>query len=50
MLLNNQWVTEKIKEEIKKKIPEGKENGTITTQSFIIATIKAILKGKYKGL
>ena len=43
MLLNNQWVTEEIKEEIKKYL-ETKENESIMIQNLWNAA-KAVLRG-----
>ena len=45
MLLNNQWITEEIKEEIFKKLKIN-ENKTTTIQN-LWATEKAILRGKF---
>ena len=45
MLLNNQWITEEIKEEIKKH-QETNENETTTIWNLWDAT-KAILRGKF---
>ena len=44
MLLNNQWITEEIKEEIKKYL-EANDNEDITLQNLWDAA-KAILRGK----
>ena len=44
MLLNNQWVTEKIKEEIKKYL-ENHENENTMIQN-LLDTAKAVLRGK----
>ena len=45
MLLNNQWVTEEIKEEIKKYL-ETNENENTTIQNLWDAA-KAVLRGKF---
>ena len=45
MLLNNQWITEEIKEEIKKYL-ESNDNEDTTLQNLWDAT-KAILRGKF---
>ena len=45
MLLNKQWITEEIKEEIK-KYPEANDNKDTTLQNLWDAT-KAILRGKF---
>ena len=45
MLLNNQWVTEEIKEEIKKYL-ETNENKSTTIQN-LWDTAKAVLTGKF---
>ena len=45
MLLNNQWVNEEIKEEIKKYL-ETNENGNTTFQNLWDAA-KAVLRGKF---
>ena len=45
MLLNNQWITEEIKEEIKKYL-EANDNKDNTLQSLWGAA-KAILRGKF---
>ena len=45
MLLNNQWITEEIKEEIRKYL-ETNENENTTIQNLQDAT-KAILRGKF---
>ena len=45
MLLNNQWITEEIKEEIKRYI---KKNGSEdTTTQNLWDTAKAVLRGKF---
>ena len=44
MLLNNQWITEKIKEEIKKYL-EVNENETTMIQ-ILWDTAKTVLRGK----
>ena len=45
MLLNNQWITEEIKEEIKKYL-DGNDNKDTTLQNLWDAA-KAILRGKF---
>ena len=45
MLLNNQWITEEIKEEIKKYI-EANDNKETTLQNLWDAA-KAVLRGKF---
>ena len=45
MLLNNQWITEEIKEQIKKYL-EANENEDMTLQNLWDAA-KAILKGEF---
>ena len=45
MLLNNQWITEEIKEEIKKYL-EANDNEDMTLQNLWDAA-KAILRGKF---
>ena len=45
MLLNNEWVKNEIKEEIK-KFPETNENKLTTTQN-LCDTAKEVLKGKF---
>ena len=45
MLLNNQWITEEIKEEIKKYL-DTKENENTTLQNFWDIT-KAVLRRKF---
>ena len=48
MLLNNEWVNNKVKEEIKRYL-EANENEDTTTQN-LWDTGKAILKGKFIAL
>ena len=45
MLLNNHWLTEEIKEEIRKYL-ETNENGNTTFQN-LQDTAKAVLRGKF---
>ena len=45
MLLNNQWITEEIKEEIKKYL-ETNDNEKMTTQN-LWDTAKAVIGGKF---
>ena len=45
MLLKNQWINEKIKNEIK-KYPKANDNEDTTTQNLWDAT-KAVLRGKF---
>ena len=45
MLLNNQWITEEIKEEIRKYL-ETNENESTMIQN-LWNTAKAVLRGKY---
>ena len=45
MLLNNQWISEKVREEIIKYL-ETKENGNITVQN-LWDIAKAVLRGKF---
>ena len=45
MLLNNQWITEEIKEEIKKYL-ETNENKNMMIQN-LQDTAKAVLRGKF---
>uniref|UniRef100_A0A8C3WKZ3 Uncharacterized protein n=1 Tax=Catagonus wagneri TaxID=51154 RepID=A0A8C3WKZ3_9CETA len=45
MLLNNQWITEEIKEEIKKDL-EANDNKDMTLQN-LWDTAKAVLRGKF---
>ena len=46
MLLNNQWITEEIKEEIKKYL-ETNENESTMIQNLLWDTEKAVLRGKF---
>ena len=48
MLLNNQWITEEIKEEIK-KYPEPNDNKDMTLQNLQDAA-KAILRGNFRQI
>ena len=48
MLLNNQWITEEIKEEIKKHL-EANDNKNTTLQNLWNAA-KAVLRGKLIGI
>ena len=48
MLLNNQWITEEIKEEIK-KYPETNDNENTMIQN-LWDTSKAVLRGKFIGI
>ena len=48
MLLNNQWVIEEIKEEIKKYL-ETNENENITIQN-LWETAKVVLRGKFRAI
>ena len=48
MLLNNQWITEEIKEEIKKYL-EAKDNKDTILQNLWDAA-KAVLRGKFKAI
>ena len=45
MLLNNQWITEETKEEIKKYL--GTNENEITTIQNLWDTAKAVLRGKF---
>ena len=45
MLLNNQWITEEIKEEIKKNL-EANDSKDMTLQNLWDAA-KAVLRGKF---
>ena len=45
MLINNQWITEEIKEEIKKYV-EANDNKDMTLQNFCGAA-KAVLRGQF---
>ena len=45
MLLNNQWITEEVKEEIKKYL-EANDNKDMTLQNLWDAA-KAVLRGKF---
>ena len=44
MLLNNEWVKNEIKEEIKKLL---ETNEKVTTTQNICDTVKAVLRGKF---
>ena len=46
MLWNNKWITEEIKEEIKKKYIEANENENMMIQN-LWDTAKAVLRGKF---
>ena len=48
MLLNYQWITEEIKEEIKKYL-EGNDNKDMTLQNLWDAP-KAVLRGKFRAI
>ena len=49
ILLNNQWITEKIKEDIKQKYLETDENkSTMVHNLWDVA--KAILRGKFRAI
>ena len=48
MLLNNEWVNNEIKEEIKKYL-ETNENEHTTTQN-LWGTAKTLLRGKFRSL
>ena len=45
MLINNQWITEEIKEEIKKHLEENENKDTILQKLW--DGTKAILRGKF---
>ena len=45
MLLNNQWITKEIKEEIKKYL-QKKDNENMITQNLLDAA-KAVLRGNF---
>ena len=47
MLLNNQWITEEIEEEVKKYL-EKNENESMTIQNLRDAA-KAVLRGKFRA-
>ena len=48
MLLNNQWIIEEIKEEIKKYV-EANDNKDKTLQ-ILLDAVKAVLRGKFTAL
>ena len=48
MLSNNQWITEEIKEEIKKYL-ETNENESIMMQN-LWDTVKSVLRGKFRAI
>ena len=48
MLLNNQWITEEIKEEIKKYLAAN-DNKDTTLQNLLDAA-KAVLRGKFRSI
>ena len=45
MLLNNQWITEEIKEEIKKYLETNEEESTTIKNLWVVA--QRVLRGKY---
>ena len=45
MLLNNQWITEEIKEEIKKYLETNENESTVIQHLWVAA--KAVLRGKF---
>ena len=47
MLLNNQWITEEIKEEIKKYL---EANDKDTTLQNLWDAAKAVLRGKFRAI
>ena len=49
MLLNNHWITEEIKEEIKKKYLDTSENESTKIQNLWSAA-KAVLRGKFRAM
>ena len=48
MLLNNQWITEKIKDEIKKYLAAN--DNKYTTLQNLWDAVKAVLRGKFIAL
>ena len=47
MLLSNQWITEEIKEELKKKYLETNENESMMIQNLWEAAKKKLLRRKF---
>ena len=45
MLLNNQWITEEIREEIKKHLETNENKSTMIQKLQVVA--KAVLRGKF---